>query len=324
LVAPREACFLVARREGLSLYSRRLSGDDPGTRSVPLKDILLTLLVVFIWGTSFVAIKFGVEEIPPILLTALRFFFSAIPAVFLVPRPKVALWILLAFGFVLGVVKFSLLFIAIKLGMPIGLTSIVVQMQVFFTILLAFAFYGEQPTRLQLIGAGVAFIGIVIFGYARAQAAPLLPFMMVLGAAFFWGLANVIGKKAGRVDMLAFVVWASLVAPLPLLALSLMLEGPGAVVSALTHPSLKGALSVAFIAYIATVLGFGAWNNLLSRHPVGQVAPFALLIPVVGMACGALFFGEVLTLPILIGSGVVFAGLLINVFGDRLVRRLRA
>lgn len=290
---------------------------------MPLRDILLTLLVVFIWGASFVAIKFGVEEIPPILLTGLRFFFSAVPAVFFVARPRVPLWTLLAFGFVLGVVKFSLLFIAIKLGMPIGLTSIVIQMQVFFTILLAFALFGEAPTRLQLIGAGVAFVGIVIFGYERAQGAPLLPFLMVLAAAFFWGVANIIGKKAGRVDMLAFVVWASLVAPLPLFGLSYVLEGPQAIGAAFSAISLKGVLSILFIAYAATVFGFGAWNNLLSRHPVSLVAPFALLIPIVGMASGVIFFDETLSLPILIGSGVVFAGLLINVFGDRLLRRHR-
>ena len=290
---------------------------------MPLRDTLLTLLVVFIWGTSFVAIKLGVEEIPPILLTALRFAFSALPAVFFLPRPKIPLWIVLGYGTTLGVIKFSLLFIAIKLGMPIGLTSIVVQMQVFFTILLAFFVYGEAPSRFQLVGAAIAFIGIVIFGYERAQSAPLLPFVMVLGAAFFWGISNVIGKKAGKVDMLAFVVWASLVPPLPLLGLSLMLEGPAAIAAALPAITWKGVASVAFVSYIATVVGFGAWSILLSKHPVSSVTPFALLIPVVGMACGVIFFGEVLTLPILIGSGVVFAGLLINVFGDRLMQRIR-
>lgn len=305
------------------VLANRTPADSRWMPSLPIRDLLLTLLVVFIWGTSFVAIKVGVEEVPPILLTALRFFFSAIPAVFFVPKPRVPLWTLVAFGVALGVIKFSLLFIAIKLGMPIGLTSIVVQMQVFFSMLLAFALFNEAPTRLQLIGAGIAFIGIVIFGYERAQSAPLLPFMLVLAASFFWGTANVIGKKAGKVNMLAFVVWASLVAPVPLLGLSLLLEGPEAVATALMHPSVKGVLSIAFLAFAATVLGFGVWNNLLSRHPVSMVAPFALLIPIVGMACGAIFFDETLSLPILIGSGVVFAGLLINVFGDRLMRQHR-
>ena len=290
---------------------------------LPLRDTLLALLVAFIWGSSFVAIKFGVEEIPPILLTGLRFLFSAVPAVFFIPRPRIPVWIIIAFGFTLGVIKFSLLFLGIKLGMPIGLTSIVVQMQVFFTILIAFFIYGEAPSRLQIIGAVIAFGGIVIFGYERAQSAPLIPFLTILGAAFFWGIANNIGKKAGRVDMLAFIAWASLVAPLPLFALSYIFEGPEGFIHAFTAPSLKLVLSVAFIAYIATNLGFGLWSNLLSRHPVGVVAPFALLIPIVGMACGVLFFGEKLTLPIAVGSGVVFAGLLINVFGDRLMQRLR-
>jgi O-acetylserine/cysteine efflux transporter len=195
---------------------------------------------------------------------------------------------------------------------------VVAQMQVFFTIFLCVIVFGEKPTRYQLIGAGVAFCGIAIFGYARAQSAPLIPFLLVLGAAFFWGVANTIGKKAGKVDMLAFVVWASLFAPLPLFILSAIFEGVGTDLSALTNMSLAGAASVAYLAFIATIFGFGAWSSLLSRHPVAKVAPFALLIPIVGVACGIVFFGEELTLPLVIGTGIVFAGLIINLFGDRL------
>jgi len=290
---------------------------------VPIRDILLALLVVFVWGTSFIAIKVGVQEMPPILLTALRFLFSAIPAVFFLPRPKIPVWILVAYGFALGVIMFSLMFIAIRLGMPISLASILAQMQVFFTIMLAFFVFGEAPTRMQMLGAGIAFVGIAIFGYERAQSAPLLPFMLVLCSAFFWGVANVIGKKAGKVDMLAFIVWASLSAPAPLMAISWVFEGREAFTAAFTHPTWAGVLSVAYLALAATILAFGLWSSLLSRHPVGLVTPFALLIPIVGFACGVIFFGEHLTPLILVGSLVVFAGLLINVFGDRVMRRYR-
>ena len=291
---------------------------------MPFRDILLALLVVFIWGTSFIAIKLGVEAMPPIFLTAMRFLFSAVPAIFFLSRPKIPVWILIAYGFALGVAMFSLMFIAIRLGLPISLASILAQMQVFFTILLAYFVFGEAPTRLQIIGAGIAFIGIVVFGYERAQSAPMLPFMLVLASALFWGVANVIGKKAGRVDMQAFIVWASLSAPGPLLIISWLFEGQEAVMAAVTHPTWAGVLSIAYLALAATVVAFGLWSNLLSRHPVSVVTPFALLIPIVGMACGVLFFNERLTPMLLVGSAIVFAGLLINVFGDRLVRLLRS
>lgn len=290
---------------------------------MPIRDILLALLVVFVWGTSFIAIKVGVGEMPPILFTAMRFLFSALPAVLFLPRPKIPVWIIIAYGFALGVVKFSLLFLSIKLGLPISLASILAQMQVFFTILLAFILFHEAPTRMQIIGALIAFAGIAIFGYERAQSAPLLPFVLVLGAAFFWGVSNVIGKKAGKVDMLAFVVWASLVAPVPLMAISYLVEGREPFIQAFLHPTWPGFLSILYVAHAATLLGFGLWSNLLSRHPVGAVTPFALLIPIVGMACGVMFFDEHLTPLILLGSAVVFAGLLVNVFGDRTMRRLR-
>lgn len=291
---------------------------------MPIRDTLLALLVVFIWGTSFLAIRFGVDDVPPLTLTALRFLFTALPAAFFVPRPNVPGWTLVGYGTALGIIKFSLLFSAIKLGMPIGLTSVVAQLQVFFTLGIAAVIFGETPSRLQVTGAGLAFLGIVLFGWERAQGAPLGPFLMVIGAAFFWGVANAIGKKAGTRDMLGFIVWSSLVVPVPLLALSVIVDGPAAIGAALLPPSLKTTLSITYLAVAATLVGFGLWSSLLARHPVAQVAPFALLIPLVGFACGVFVLGESVTLLTLAGTGVVLAGLAINVFGDRLVTSLRA
>lgn len=290
---------------------------------MPLRDTLLTLIIVFIWGTSFIAMRLGVNEMPPLMLNAARFFFSGVPAVFLLPRPTVGLATMAGYGLVLGVGMFGLVFTAIHLGMPISLTSVVAQTQVFFTMLIAFALYGERPTRLQVMGALLAGFGMVLFARERASSAPLAPFLMVVGGAFFWGVANIIAKRARPSNMAAFVSWASLFAPLPLVALSYMLDGPQAVAQSFHWPSLSLALSVAFMAFGANTFAFAAWGALLGRHPVSAVAPFALLIPVIGIACGTLLFDEKLTPMLLVGSGVVVAGLALNVFGDRLAVALR-
>lgn len=287
-------------------------------------NLMLTLLVVVVWGLNFVAIKLGVEEMPPLLLTALRFTFTALPMVFFLPRPAVRWSLLAAFGIMLGAIKFGLLFSAIHLGMPAGLSSLVMQLQVFFTMGLAMALMGEQPGPVQLLGAALAFGGVAVLGLGKGSVAPAVPFLMTIAAAMAWGVANMIVKTAGKVDTLAFLVWASLFAPLPLFALSLILDGPGVVLASLAAPSLTSILSLAFIVGPSTLFAFAMWNSLLTRHPVWQVAPFALLVPVVGLFCGAMFLGEALTASALIGSAIVFFGLCINVFGDAMMRRWKA
>jgi O-acetylserine/cysteine efflux transporter len=291
---------------------------------LPLRDLFLTLLVVFIWGLSFVAMRLGVQEMSPLMLTAARFFFSAIPAIALLPRPGATPRALTGYGLALGVGMFGATTTAVYLGMPIGLTSIVAQMQVFFTMLIAFVISRERPTRLQLMGAALSGAGMVMLAQERAVSAPLGPFLLVVFGSFCWGVANIIGKIARPAHMPSFIAWASLAAPLPLVGLSWHLEGSAALAGSFHLPSLTLVLSIAFIAFIATNVGFALWGALLSRHPVSTVAPFALLIPLIGMASGVIIFDEKLTPMLLAGSAVVMAGLALNVFGDTLVARLRA
>jgi O-acetylserine/cysteine efflux transporter len=288
---------------------------------MPIRHVVLALSVAVVWGLSFIAIRWGVDEVAPLLLTALRYVFAALPAVFFVKRPAVGWPLLIGYGLAIGVGQFGLLFLAIKLGMPAGLSSLVIQLQVFFTIFLAFAFFGERPGIAQLGGAAVALVGIGVIAVERLEGAALLPLLLTIGAAGCWGLGNMVGKAAGRIDMLGFVVWSALIPPVPLFLASLLLDGPGAIPLAMEHLTLKGIGSIAFMAYIATLFGFGAWAWLLSRYSTGQVAPFALFVPVAGIASAALFLGEAITGLEIIGSVLVFGGLLINVFGPRLLRR---
>ncbi|MHB1111091.1 MAG: EamA family transporter [Devosia sp.] len=286
------------------------------------RDLLLALAVVTVWGVNFVAIKWGVGEVPPLLLTALRFACAAIPAVFFIRRPEAELGILVAYGFAIGVLQFGLLFAAIKLGMPAGLSSLVMQLQAFFTIGLAVAFLGERPDPFQLVGAVVAFVGIGAIGLERLEGAALLPLLMTVAAALFWGIGNIITKKAGRIDMLSFVVWSSLVPPIPLFVASLLFEGPRALPQALGEITWLGGGALLFISYGATLFGYGAWSLLLSRYPANVVAPFTLLVPIAGIGSAALLLGETISAVEIAGSLLVFAGLMFNVFGGRLWRAL--
>lgn len=283
-----------------------------------LRHFLLALAVVTVWGINFVAIKWGVDEVPPLLLTSLRFAFAAVPAVFFIRRPRIGLGILVSYGFAIGVLQFGLLFAAIRLGMPAGLSSLVMQLQAFFTIGLAILFLGERPGMFQLIGAAAAFAGIGAIGLERLEGAALVPLLMTVAAALFWGIGNVITKKAGQIDMLSFVVWSSLVPPIPLFLASLVFEGPGALPQALGDITWLGGSSLFFISYASTLFGYGAWSVLLQRYPANLVAPFTLLVPITGIGGAALLLGETISGIEVLGSVLVFGGLLLNVFGPRL------
>jgi O-acetylserine/cysteine efflux transporter len=284
------------------------------------RDILSAISVAVVWGLVFVAIKVGVGETSPLMLSALRFVFASFPAVFFIAPPKAPAWKVALYGLLIGVGQFGALFIAMGEGFPVGLTSLVIQMQVYFTIFIAWGVLGERPRRMQAVGAAVAFAGMAAIGSERLAGASFGPFLLVLLAALFWGAGNVVAKTAGKIDALAFTVWSSLAAPLPLVALSLAFDGPAPLLG-LQHPTWRLAASVLAIAYAGTVFGFGLWARLLAYYSAATVAPFALLTPVVGMAAAMVIYREPMSVVELLGALLVMAGLALNVFGDRWLRR---
>jgi O-acetylserine/cysteine efflux transporter len=247
-----------------------------------------------------------------------------VPAIFFVKRPQVGLGILVAYGIAIGVGQFGLLFSAIHLGMPAGLASLVLQLQTFFTIGLAVAFLGERPKGAQLAGALVALIGIGLIAVEKFEGAGIWPLVMTIFAALGWAISNIITKKAGKIDMLGYVVWSALVPIIPLFLLSLTIEGPGAVHYAIGHLTWLGIGSLLFVGWVSTDFGYGAWSLLLARYPASIVAPFTLLVPIVGLTSGLLVLGEPMSGLDWGGSVLVFIGLLINVFGPRVFARRTA
>jgi len=279
-------------------------------------DTLAAVLATFVWGLTFIFIKLGVEAAPPFTLTALRFAAAAFPLVLFVRPPEAPWRLVVAYGFLIGVAQFGLLFLAVREGMPVGLASLVVQAQVYFTLVFTTLLFGERPTSAQIGGALISLAGMALIGSARAQAG-LWPFLLTLAAAACWGAGNAMGKRIGRVDPLALVAWSSLVAPVPMLALSYALE-PARTLAAVTQPSWALLVSVFALAWGGTLFSYATWARLLSRYPAGAVAPFALLVPIVGMAAARILFGEA-TRPVeWAGALLVMAGLAVNVFGARL------
>lgn len=290
------------------------------------RDLVLALLVILVWGVNFAVIKVGLVGVPPLLLGALRFMLAAFPALLFFKAPRVPLRLYLAFGLTMSVGQFAFLFSAIHVGMPSGLASLVLQSQSFFTLVLTALWLRERWQGNQLAGLLLAAGGLVLIGSAHGASMPLLGFLLTVAAAAMWACGNIVSRAVGRhgpMNQLAFVVWASLVPPLPLLALSLLIEGPAAISTALQGFGLASFASVAYLAWAATLFGYGVWTFLLARYPINRVAPFTLLVPLVGLTTGWLAFGETLQPVHFIGGALLMVGLFMNLFGAPLLARLR-
>lgn len=287
-------------------------------------DILAALLVVIIWGANFVVIKLGLQELPPILFTALRFIFSAFPLIFFVKRPAIPWKLLAGYGMFQFALQFTLLFSGIKLGFPAGLASLVIQLQAFFTIGLAVLILGERPMLTQLIGASIAFCGMVLVASQLEAKATTIGFVMVVTGGLCWAVANIFTKQIGKVNPLALVVWAALLASPPLVLASLAIEGPGAWIRVASRFSWASACAVLFQSYANTILGFGVWAILMRKYPTATIAPFTLLVPVTGMLSAAIVLNEPLQWWKIVAGLLVLFGLACNLFGARLTDSLRS
>ncbi|MCZ8252119.1 MAG: EamA family transporter [Hylemonella sp.] len=286
---------------------------------MPLTHLLLALAVVAVWGSNFVVIKFGLTELPPLLLATMRFALSALPWLFFIRRPAVAWRYLVGYGVLMGFM-FGLLFLSMRSDVTPGLASLLMQSQVFMTLLLVAWLQHERMPRIQFAGLSLATTGFALIawaGFTQAHDVTPLGLGLALSGAFCWACANVVSRSIGKVDMLGFMVWSSIFAVPPLLVLSLSFEGVAAITEALPRASLAAWAAMLWQALGNTLFGFGAWGWLLARHPAATITPLALLIPVFGMGSSALILGEPLQAWKLGAAALVMAGLAVSVLGAR-------
>lgn len=279
--------------------------------SVKPRDSFLAALVATIWGVNFVVIQWGMEGVQPLLFAALRFAAVAVPAVFLVPKPDAPWRTVLAVGAFMSLGQFGFLYSAMHAGMPPGLAALVLQSQVVFTIVLAALRLGELPSRRQVIGVGVASAGLVIVGVGRGGNVPLLALALCLLGGLSWGIGNVVSRASGIRSGLSLTVWSAVIVPLPLLVLSLLLDGPSTVGSALAHFSWKSILSTVYTAGLASLLGYSIFNGLLSRYTPSAVVPWVLVAPIVAMLSAWLLLEQRPNAGETIGGALLLIGVLV-------------
>ncbi|MBE7367140.1 EamA family transporter [Ramlibacter sp. HM2] len=301
-----------------------------GVRPLSTGDWLGAAGVVVIWGLNFVVMKVALQDFSPMLLGALRFAAASLPFLLFLARPRLPWRFIAAYGLAQGLGQFGFLFLGIKLGMPAGMASVVMQTQAFFTLLLAAPLLGERATAWQWGGLAVALAGLLVIGSAHGAGPAdmtLAGFALTLGAAFMWAVSNLVARRAaafGAYDALPFIAWSSLFPILPFFALAAWMESPQAVASQLAAARWPAWAGVAYLALLATLLAYTLWTRLLQRHAAARVTPFSLLVPVVGLLAAGWALGEWPNGLQWIGTAGVLAGLVVNQFGARATGWVRA
>jgi len=289
---------------------------------LPTSHLLLALVIVAVWGTNFVVIKISLESFPPFLFAGLRYFFAFLPAALFLPRPKVSWVNLSVYGVAVGVGQFGVLYYAVNGNISPGLASLVVQTQVFFTIFFAMLFAKEKLKFYQAVSVAIAITGLGIIAVHTDATTTFLGLALVVFAGFSWGVANTLSRRAGAINMLSYVVWASIFAIPPLFLISWIFEGGWPSMSASLASAPIGAwLGVLWQSWANTLFGYGAWAWLLSKHPAAVVAPAPLLVPIFGMGASAFFLDEPLPLWKILAAGLVIVGLIVNLFWPNLKNR---
>jgi O-acetylserine/cysteine efflux transporter len=287
------------------------------------RHLLLALVVVFFWGVNFAIIKLGLRQISPLGLGVIRFVLAAFPWIFFIRRPQIPLSSLALYSLLIFALQFGFLFTGMKVGVSAGLASLVMQLQVFFTIGFAVLFLAERPTRWQLLGALFAFSGIAVVAANLGGDVTLAGLSLLILGAMAWGGGNIVSRiistRHGAINVLGLVCWGSLFATPPLLAVALILD-PQGLTASFTGLDWTSLGAIAYLVYISTLFCFGAWSLLLGLYPVATVAPFTLLVPVFGFLGSAVLLGEVIQPWKLLASALIIAGLLLNVFGQRLFK----
>lgn len=287
-----------------------------------LNDRLLIALVVAVWGVNFLFMRLSLNEMPPMILGALRFVCVVFPAIFFLKKPDVAWKWLILYGLTISFGQFALMFTALHWGFPTGLAALVIQIQVFFTVILAAMLWREPVLFHQFIGMITAFIGLILIGFGQHQGnLPLHALLPVVGAAASWACGNIIVKKIGKVNPLSLVVWGSVSALVAFSLVSLAMYPIDEIGNFITQSSWKAWAGVLFLAYVSNLVGYTGWGALLSRYPAGKVTPFAFLVPVIALLVGYLILSERLGMWHGLGIVGVMSGLLLHIFGGKILKR---
>ena len=254
-------------------------------------DICTAVMVAVIWGLAFVASRIALDEFSPSLMTALRFAIAAVPCLF-VRKPDVSWPLLIAISMTLFLGQFLAQAYGIAHGVPVGLSSVIVQSQALFTIAFAVIAFREWPTPMQGLGIGIAAAGLLMICGTVGYDFSVSAFLVLMISPISFAIGNLLLRRAQGVPMFDLFAWLCLASAVPLLALTLVADGPRPTWHALSQMSLTGFVCMLGLGGLSTSIAYWLWGRLLRDYTAAQVVPFALMVPFVGSAASSIVFGE--------------------------------
>lgn len=278
------------------------------------KHLALAMLVTLVWGLNFPITKLGLRALDPFVLTGIRFTLAALPLVFFIKRPAVGFGYVLAYGLIFGLGMWGVINYGIQVGVSPGIASLIIQLSVFFTMGWGFVLFNEKLRGTQLAGAGLALLGLAGIISTQQGNHAVLGVMLIVLSAVAWSVGNVIIKKSGVTQIFSFMVWASLIPPIPLFLTAWLMHGNAAFEGLQANLDLPASLSILFQVYLATHFAYWGWNSLLKLYPVSTVAPLSLLIPVFGISSSMLMLGEHISTPNLASIAIIIVGLALGLY----------
>lgn len=287
------------------------------------KDILLLIIVTVIWGVNFSAIKLGLNSMDPFLLSALRFTLCAFPLILFIKKPDVEFKYLILYGLSFGIGIWGIVHLAIYFGISAGISSLILQMGVFFTVIMGYFYLKEQINLAKKISFFVAFIGLFLILFVTDGSVSISGFILVLIAALFLAISNIIVKKAKTTEILGFIIWSSLFSPIPLILLAYLTQGENVFINFSDNLDFKVLISVLFQVYPTTLFGYWVWNKMISKYPVSSVAPYGLLVPIFGLLGSYFIYNEQIESIKFIAAVLIILGLFINSFSNRFQKRIK-
>ena len=282
------------------------------------RDFIIAILITFMWGVNFSFIKLGLTSLDPFMLAGLRFFLCAIPLVFFIKKPDVKFIYIVSYGLFFGVGLWGILYVGMHFGISAGVASIVLQLGVFFTVILSYIILKEKIDIYNKIGFVLALSGILLVFLVTDGTVTVLGMMFVILSAVSWAILNIIIKKANTKDVFSFLIWSTLFPPIPLFLLAYFMQGDIVFINFFDNIDTNAMISIVFQVYPTTILGYWVWNSLLTKYPVSVVSPLSLLIPIFGLLGSFVLFNEEIGIYKIIASLIILLGLVINTFGNRM------
>jgi len=282
------------------------------------KDLIIAILITFMWGVNFSFIKLGLASLDPFMLAGLRFFLCAIPLVFFIKKPDVKFIYIVLYGLFFGVGLWGILYVGMHFGISAGVASIVLQLGVFFTVILSYLILKEKIDIYNKIGFILALLGVLLVFFVTDGTVTVLGMMFVILSAVSWAILNIIIKKAQTKNVFAFLIWSTLFPPIPLFLLAYFMQGDIVFINFFDNIDTNAIISILFQVYPTTLLGYWAWNSLLTKYPLSIISPLSLLIPIFGLLGSFVLFNEEIGIYKIIASLIILLGLLINTFGNRI------